>query len=205
MNKKELNSKDLLLCFLYSPGMDSQINEPIIGRTKLTKMMYLFEKQIYNEFFKDEVEIKLPEFEAYYFGPFSKQVFEDLLFFQSIGFIIAKATNVPLSSADKIEEENAWDEDISDDWSDATFENEKELFESSFELSEAGINYVEDKVWNIFSKIQKEKLRLFKAQINKISLDSLLRYVYNKYPEDARNSRIAHKYLIKAGDENVGE
>ena len=46
MNKKDITSKDLLLCFLYSPGMDIITNEPIIGRTKLTKMMYLFEKEI---------------------------------------------------------------------------------------------------------------------------------------------------------------
>ena len=52
MNKKDMNSKDLLLSFLYSPGQTDEYNEPIVGRTKLTKMMYLFEKQIYNKFFK---------------------------------------------------------------------------------------------------------------------------------------------------------
>ena len=39
MNKKDLTGKDLLLCFLYSPGQTNNINEPIIGRTKLTKSL----------------------------------------------------------------------------------------------------------------------------------------------------------------------
>ena len=97
MNKKDITSKDLLLCFLYSPGMDIITNEPIIGRTKLTKMMYLFEKEIFSSFFKDNVDIILPSFEPYYFGPFSRQLFEDLAFFQSIGMIEAEETNIPLS------------------------------------------------------------------------------------------------------------
>ena len=81
MKKKEMNGKDLLLAFLYSPGVSPQNNEPIVGRTKLTKMMFLFEKQIYPRFFEDTIQIELPVFEPYYFGPFSKQLFEDLSFF----------------------------------------------------------------------------------------------------------------------------
>ena len=64
MNKKELTGKDLLLCFLYSPGQTNDINEPIVGRTKLTKMMYLFEKEIYPKFFNDTLSrepLKIPE------------------------------------------------------------------------------------------------------------------------------------------------
>ena len=57
MKKKEMNSKDLLLSFLYSPGQKENVNEPIIGSTKLTKMMYLFEKEVYPCFFKDEIKI----------------------------------------------------------------------------------------------------------------------------------------------------
>ena len=65
MDKKDLNSKDLLLSFLYSPGIDSKINEPIVGRTKLTKMMYLFEKELYSQFFEESIQIKLPIFKPY--------------------------------------------------------------------------------------------------------------------------------------------
>lgn len=196
-----MNSKDLLLCFLYSPGQTDEYNEPIVGRTKLTKMMFLFEKQIYNKFFKDSIEIALPDFQPYYFGPFSKQLFDDLIFFESVGLIIANETNIPLSAADKVEFENAFDESVVDEWSEATFEDENEKFESSYSLSEGGVKYVIEKVWSKFSPVQKDKLKAFKSQINAISLDSLLKYVYTKYPEDAKKSIIAHKYMPEADEQ----
>jgi hypothetical protein len=46
MNKKKMSGKDFLLALLYCPGKDSAENEPVIGRTKLTKMVFLFEKEL---------------------------------------------------------------------------------------------------------------------------------------------------------------
>lgn len=202
MKRNEINSKDLLLCFLYSPGQKDEANEPIVGRTKLTKMMFLFEKEIYAQFFKDDIQIKLPDFEAYFFGPFSKQLFEDLAFFQSIGMICATETSIPLSPADKAEEDEAFDLNEDDEWIDASFAD-RERFESAYSLSAGGIKYVEEQVWELFSPPQKKKLQAFKAQINRISLDALLKYVYNKYPETTTESKIANKYLDKAEDRDA--
>ena len=199
MNKKDITGKDLLLCFLYSPGIYGDNNEPIIGRTKIMKMMFLFEEELCSTFFKDNVEISLPEFEPYYFGPFSRQLFEDLSFFQSIGMIISEETNIPLSFADRIERDNAFD-DEDDIWNEATFEKNVESYESSYRLSQGGKDYVENNVWGSFTIFQKQKLKAFKSQINKISLDALLRYVYTKYPNEAKKSKIADKYLSKAED-----
>ncbi len=198
MEKKHMNSKDLLLCFLYSPGQKNIINEPILGRTKLTKMMFLFEKEIYNQFFRDDIEISLPEFKPYYFGPFSNDVFNDLVFFQSIGMIQTNETTIPISIADKAENEEAFGEN-DDEWEEANFGNE-EKYELEYSLASNGSRYVKEKIWELLSEKQKEKLKLFKAQINKISLDALLRYVYNKYPEETTESIIADKYLDKSGD-----
>lgn len=193
MKKKEMNGKDLLLAFLYSPGVATATNEPIVGRTKLTKMMFLFEKQIYSRFFEDTLQIELPVFEPYYFGPFSKQLFEDLSFFESIGMIKSEETTIPLSAADKIESDGVFDEE--DEWAEASFDDMSGLYELSYALTQSGIKYVADKVWPLFTDIQIEKLVAFKAQINRISLDSLLRYVYKQYPDEARKSIIASRYL----------
>lgn len=111
--------------------------------------------------------------------------------------IIAEKTNIPLSFADKVESDNAFDSN-DDIWDEAFFENEYEYYESSYYLSESGKKYVEENIWNYFTDMQKDKLKAFKAQINRISLDALLRYVYTKYPEDAKKSKIADKYLNKA-------
>ena len=201
MNKAQMSSKDLLLALLYSPGTSSKCNEPIVGRTKLTKMVYLFEKEVYKEFF-DDIDITLPQFEPYHFGPFSKQLFEDLRFFVSIGFIETKETSVPISTAEKCEV--ALDAESEDDcWDCASFEESSDDVELKYYLSPSGKKYVEENVWQIFSDNQTNNLLKFKGQINSISLDSLLNYVYNKYPEDAAKSRIAERYIQKEDDENA--
>ena len=193
MNKKEMNGKDLLLAFLYSPGVAAATNEPIVGRTKLTKMMFIFEKQIYSRFFEDTLQIELPVFEPYYFGPFSKQLFEDLSFFESIGMIKSEETTIPLSAADRIESDGVFDKE--DEWAEASFDDAGGLYELSYALTQSGMQYVADKVWPLFTDTQIEKLVAFKAQINRISLDSLLRYVYKQYPDEANKSIIADRYL----------
>ena len=47
---------------------------------------------------------------------------------------------------------------------------------------------------------QKDILAKFKRQINTISLDTLLDYVYNTYPDTAENSLIRDKYIKKESD-----
>lgn len=196
MNKIELSGKDLLLALLYSPGVNEKCNEPIVGRTKLTKMVYLFEKEVYKQFFSD-INITLPEFEPYHYGPFSKQLFDDLRFFMSIGFIEAQDTLVPISSAEKYEISIDMDDDC---WDCASFEEHNDDVELKYYLSSSGKKYVEENIWNNFSEVQQNNLLKFKAKINSISLDSLLNYVYNKYPEDTTKSRIAERYL--GGDDD---
>ncbi|HCC52823.1 MAG TPA: hypothetical protein DEQ30_12865 [Porphyromonadaceae bacterium] len=193
MKKKEISSKDFLLSLLYCSGRVDSENEPIIGRTKLTKMVFLFEKEIQQQFFSD-IEIKLPDFSAYNFGPFSKELFDDLSFFLSIGFIHEKETLIPISAAEKQEVEIGFD----DDWMDAGFdESEHENVEMEYTLSPQAVKYVKENIWSEYSDNQKQNLKKFKAQINAISLDVLLRYVYNRYPDYAKNSLIANKYLNK--------
>jgi uncharacterized protein YwgA len=196
MKKKDLSGKDLLLTLLYCPGIDCEKNEPIVGRTKLTKMVFLFEKELKNEFFKD-INLKLPNFEAYNFGPYSKELFDDLRFFLSIGLIETEETLIPISSVEKYEYHYSAD----DDWADANFDDiESETVELKYRLSENGIKYVEDNVWGSFSDQQKQNLIDFKKKINSISLDTLLRYVYNKYKDYTDKSVIAGKYLSTEGD-----
>jgi uncharacterized protein YwgA len=191
MSKKELSGKDFLLSLLYCPGKGDKENEPILGRTRLTKMVFLFEKEIKREFFSD-IDISLPKFDSYNFGPFSKELFDDLSFFVSIGFIHTEETSIPISNVEKKEIEMALD----DDWEDAGFEeSEQESVELRYSLSQQGLKYVVENIWGMLSDIQKENLKKFKQQINTISLDSLLRYVYNKYPDYTDKSIIADRYI----------
>jgi uncharacterized protein YwgA len=192
MSAIRLSGKDVLLSLLYSPGVKSDVNEPIIGRTKLTKMIFLFEKEVYENLIKN-IEMKLPRFEPYDYGPFSRELMEDLKFLLAIGLVITEETYIPISNAERFESEI----DMDDDWVDATFddsENDADV-ELKYLLSKQGIKYTEERVWGTFSDDQKAVLAKFKRQVNTISLDSLLKYVYNKYPETAENSLIAERYL----------
>jgi hypothetical protein len=189
MKKSQFSSKDLLLALLYCPGTTSKSNEHVTGRTRLVKMIFLFEKEMYKLFFSNLV-IDLPKFEPYYYGPFSNQILEDLRFFESIGFIEKEETQIPISSAEKYEWQIEGEED----------EGEDEIFkedavEMKYCLSKKGMKFVEEKIWNEFSSEQKTNLINFKTKINTISLDSLLSYVYNKYPKDIEKSLIADKYV----------
>jgi hypothetical protein len=192
MNKNELTSKDLLLSLLYCPGMNGEKNEPIIGRTRLTKMIFLFEKELKIDFFEN-INIQKLDFEAYNFGPYSKKLFDDLKFFLAIGLVWTEKTSIPISSAEENEYEFGLDDGI-------TYEDAEgsdiEDYELKYFLSVNGIKYIEDNVWKLFSDKQKNSLINFKKKINTISLDSLLRYVYNKYKDYAEKSVIAGKYLF---------
>jgi hypothetical protein len=188
MNKDELTSKDILLTLLYCPG--KKINEPIIGRTRLTKTIFLFEKELKKEFFKDIYTYEL-DFEPYNFGPYSKELFDSLKFFLSIGLIDKEETSIPISTAEKGEYEYSLDDGLTYEDADDT---EPENYELMYFLSDNGVKYVEDNVWGLFTEKQKKQLIDFKRKINTISLDSLLNYVYNKYEEYTTKSVIAEKY-----------
>ena len=44
-NKSAINNrKDILLLLLYSPGVTEKYNEPIKGRTRILKMLFIFFK-----------------------------------------------------------------------------------------------------------------------------------------------------------------
>lgn len=196
MNKEDLSGKDLLLTLLYCPGSTGNSNEKIVGRTRITKMIYLFEKELYKKEFFDNLNIVLPVFEPYHYGPFSKELFDDLSFFISIGLIETEETSIPISPADQSELMLDAEDSIDDEWAIATFDDHAgPKVELTYSLSASGVRYVEENIWSVFSLQQQVNLSAFKKKINSISLDSLLNYVYNKYPEDTIKSKIANKYL----------
>ena len=74
MKKEKIrSSKDLLLLFLYAKGRTGKSCEPIVGKTRLVKMAFLFQKEILHKFNLDAQidESAMPEFKGHNFGPFS--------------------------------------------------------------------------------------------------------------------------------------
>jgi len=194
MAKKNFTGKHILLLLLYLPGITKEKNEPIKGRTRIMKMIFLFDKEIRNNFEKDsDVEnIQLPDFLPWKYGPFSKDIYDDIEFFINNAFIIYKTLNEEMSLAEIDEYEN-WMEDYS-------LEDKSELIlnilnEERFSLSDKGVKFVEGEIYNRISANQEEILTNFKARLNEATLSAILRYVYKKYPEFSKESQIQDRYL----------
>lgn len=191
-----INGKDLLLLFLYTPGVTNQINEPIVGRTRLMKMAFLFEKELKKDFLKNN-DAQIFEFIPYLFGPYDKKVIQSLNFFIDANFILEEDTAIIVSSAEKIENRKYETEEIYDDlWEELEIvSQEAELYEKKYLLSEKGLRYSKEKIWDLLGEYQKSLMLKFKTQIVKIPLDDLLSYVYKSYPDYTENSTIREKYL----------
>ena len=99
---KKLTGADYLLLLLYLNN-----HTPIYGAVRLTKMMFLFNKEISEALKKKNIECgKLPEFIPYNFGPFSKDVYEQVELFSNIGFI--KVTDI--NAIEDMGEVDDWEE-----------------------------------------------------------------------------------------------
>ncbi len=195
MNKLKLTGKHILLLLLYSPGIENNINEPIKGRTRLIKMMFLFNEEIKKSFLSDS-KIEIEKYQAFYpwdYGPFSKEIYDDIEFFINNRFI--KSAFSPDSMMD-------FEVDELENWANSVYlETDKNTLlsdqnEEEFLLTDRGIKFVEEKIKNILSTNQIDILRKFKKNISETSLFAILRYIYMKYPDYTTKSKIKNNVLI---------
>jgi uncharacterized protein YwgA len=187
----KLTGKKLLLLLLYTPTDRDNYNEPIVGRTRLMKMVFLFREEILSDFRKDKTfdEIDLPEYIPWKYGPFSVSLLNDLEFLKNQRFIQVRiSTNAPIAA--ELAEYEYWIEDI-DEF--AAREYDEEVFELG---NETGIPKARE-LWNTLSENQKKMISKFKAVLNRAPLDKILEYVYKKYGERGYVDRslIREKYL----------
>ncbi len=186
------NRKDILLLMLFSPGKEDSINEPINGRTRLTKMLYLFKKEALKKFRKGTKinEKNFYEFFAWNFGPFSRDVYDDLTFFELRGFIQKNATEgetYPEAAAE-------WDRWLDMSSSDTDDELLSEYDEAEFSLTTKGVEFTET-LYESLSIEQKKLLKTFKSKLVTSPLRAILQYVYSAYPESTTKSQIKEQVL----------
>jgi hypothetical protein len=194
MANTKLNGPDYLLLLLYLSD-----KAPIKGAIRLTKMMFLFEKELADILKKKGLESnKLPEFYAYHFGPFSKELYDQIELFRGIKFITVTNINPieEMSEVDDLEESEFIAE---------SFENEEDkLFKDGkymkYEIANLGIRFVEERLLPSINAEQRSILETFKNKINALPPKFLLHYVYTKYPDYTQNSFIKDEVL---GNEQV--
>lgn len=189
---KKLIGADFLLALLYCDSKSS-----IMGSVRLTKMMYLFDKEIRPIIEKKSGPINMPEFFAYNFGPFSKDLYEQIELFNGINFIKTEdvSTDEDMSEVDDWEESPYVDELTNT--SDQLHVNKKYI---KYSIAENGIRYYEEKIESELSDDIKLLLEQFKKKIVKIPIKNLLYYVYSKYPEMTVNSLIKKEILGTTND-----
>jgi uncharacterized protein len=192
MGKRIDNRKDILLLLLYSPGIAAEANEAIAGRTRLTKMLFLFREEALQHF-RAGTEISAAnfyEFFAWDFGPFSTQVYDDLLFFLLRGFVEAATAASDEVLPEEAAEWEKWTETNDLAASEEGFDFQEEVFS----LTNKGANFTKD-LYNQLSDQQRKLLREFKVRTTKVPLRALLQYVYSNYPDQIVKSKIREQVL----------
>ena len=186
------NRKDILLVLLYSPGRSDQINEPISGRTRLVKMLFLFREEALPHFHAgtDITSENFYQFFPWDFGPFSTQVHDDLDFFVLHGFIEPRQSSeetLPESAAE-------WETWLTASRSDSAQDPVSEYEEQQFSLTTRGLAFVEPMFRSLTVK-QRQLLREFKARTVAVPLRALLKYVYENYAAYTSKSTIRQDVL----------
>lgn len=179
------NRKDVLILLLGVPGITGAPYEPIVGRTRLMKLVFLLDKE-------RGIRNHLPlrdyyTFEPYHYGPFSKDVFDDIDFLRNVG-ILASEPEGPASHALRDETKKLLeDEDAPEESGLYTGD-----LEERFELTEKGRRFLEERLAPSLPPDVREILISLKSELGSVSLSSLLRYVYQKYPDSAKKSKLSY-------------
>jgi uncharacterized protein YwgA len=80
---KELDSVTLLMMLLYAPGSQGRLNEPIRGRTRLQKLLFL----LYEEGKLKGIVKDRHQYIPHKAGPFSTDVLDSIEFLRQLGLV----------------------------------------------------------------------------------------------------------------------
>lgn len=188
---KITNCKDLIMALLYAKGHTGKQCEPIFGKTRLMKMVFLFDKEIRSKFNlkKTIPNTALPKFESCDYGPFSAQVYEDLEFLVEMGFVDVIQVEDAELLEEEIQEYKYWQATSGGE------EKEQDEFQERFCLTTLGREFVKEELLKSLSKEQWDALDEFKRRCTSAELRTLLRYVYTKYPDMTTKSKIRKEVM----------
>jgi hypothetical protein len=188
----------ILHLFLYAPtSVDvNRKGTPVFGRTRLMKAMFLFEKEYQKDFEDNKNQLDF-NFEAYDYGPFSKDVLEALDFLISIDCIQTDNISEYETSRDDIDLDEKM---LVEEAAINTICEINPFYSQKFDLTKQGIDVIQDTTnffsWEKLSDNQKRILISLKTKIVNTSLREILLYVYTKYPKYAQKSKILSSLMI---------
>ena len=190
---KKYKPVHIIHLLLYAPDTSNEVSIPIEGRTRLMKMVFLFQKEL-SKYFEDQVDTDSFDFESYHYGPFSKKVFEALNFLETREIIKTYTLALEKIDSNEISLERQL---INSENQDILYDNDNNseiYYPQVFELTEIGKRIMEDErkwfAWVNLSMAKRNTLTKFKTNMINTSVYNILRYVYTKYPSYAEKSYI---------------
>ncbi len=188
----KLSSSDYLLLLL-----DLDDRKPIVGAIRLMKMMFLFDKEISPIISKKGAKLDvMPEFVAYDFGPFSKDIYEQIELFQNLKFIKTDSVSTNDSTDELDDWETLYGEDIFDvELKDGYRKLNIDYKSIKYAIEDRGHRYVEKMIIPELSKEVLDLLLNFKKKLNSITTQQLLYYVYSRYEKYTTESKIKIRVL----------
>lgn len=188
--------KHALLVLLGSPGSTRTENEPLVGRMRLQKLLFLAAQHLKGE--------SLARFEAYDYGPYDEGIEPDLEFLTGEGLVERGG------STD--EWRRTSDKDLGTDildWVRGRAERPQPEVES-YRLTQKGIEWVRRFFDSpAFGPLEaKEKLarecKVLKEKYGRVPLSDLVDYVYTEYPEFTKRSKIRHQVAERVARKTSG-
>jgi hypothetical protein len=189
----KISRRDLVL-LLIGLGKDGTAGEGLSGMTRLQKYLFVLQREGGLQPEGDGFR-----FEAYKAGPYSSKLYDDIEFLENLGYLHAQVTGGATES-EEAELEALSLSDLFGEQSDAhpnpkNREDSPPFEERSFTLTEKGRQKVGELVSNVESREIIDGVRKVKSRFANYSLNDLLRYVYQRYPEMTTESEIIDKVL----------
>jgi hypothetical protein len=174
---QSLIGSDLVLLMLAAPGQGKSASGRVDGVTRLEKLLYLASRE-------SDLPARVEEplrFVPYNFGPFSKGVYEAVELLEEMQPPLVREVRV------------ADGETIDNETEAGLGTGRTEYVERRFLLTDEG-----RLVADLLARQHPEAMKLMaaiKGRYGGLTLNQLVNYVYNRYPEDTVNSLIRDRHL----------
>jgi len=155
------------------------------------KGLFLFNQEIAKRFRTEHLpsENEMYQFFPWSFGPFSKDVYTDLDFLMSTGFIRSEIADSQGVSEETTAEVQEWESQTGIDLNPDS-EGVTEYAEEKFSLTDLGSSFVTKSLLEETTEAQISLLVEFKRRLCGTPLRAILRYVYQTYPKYATKSEL---------------
>ena len=186
---------DLVLALLFSDAGTHTEPSPVVGITRLEKLLFLL--TIDEGFLMGGQGVEGFNFVPFRMGPWTQEVYDEVDFLESLG-LLSKESGEKRSPADAVHDDELFGDLIIDKYqkSAASTSDEAEVFRLTEDGKKKALS-----IWNRLTVEEQKKLLRVKQAFNTVDLRQLLRYVYKKHPEYTTESEIKEYLGLRASSE----